>query len=499
MALLFELVIDELKDGITAISIVDEPAILTNFMKFASEEVEFKMAFDEDKKIITGPVIIPNVKIFRNGKSLGLDQDAYVYFKEETVRILAETFLAKLRNNDTTIEHAEESKDFTLRESWIIESKEFDKSISLGFDLPIGTWMASYKVHNDDVWKKIKDGELNGFSIEAALGLVAKGEFSFNIDLAEESDDKREVIPDDEVDGALEQLFSKGHSRDLLERFGFILVSEGGRLTKEGEALMLNFAIESDPEALSKYDDGAYAYRYVYNVAPEYGPSKLIDTSRKFCRDLIHKDLVYRKEDIDMMSFRGENPMSKQNYSIFDYKGSYNCRHVWEVQVYFAADYEKALDELELYIEELESRLQISVNLLKRLPKNKAFEEVNEILDETLNDIKKTLEDFKKAPFKDQIKPSNIVPDSQFPGDTPNESLATKVNVRTSREIELAVVDEIRPTLDLIEDAYMQYGGFIGMLNASYERTNEKVFNECAWILEDAKADMLDKLEKVTK
>jgi hypothetical protein len=40
-----------------------------------------------------------------------------------------------------------------------------DKSTALGFDVPKGTWMVSYKINNKETWQKIKNGELNGFSI----------------------------------------------------------------------------------------------------------------------------------------------------------------------------------------------------------------------------------------------------------------------------------------------------------------------------------------------
>ena len=40
-----------------------------------------------------------------------------------------------------------------------------DKAKSLGFNVPSGTWMTSYKINDDETWNKIKDGELNGYSI----------------------------------------------------------------------------------------------------------------------------------------------------------------------------------------------------------------------------------------------------------------------------------------------------------------------------------------------
>jgi hypothetical protein len=51
-------------------------------------------------------------------------------------------------------------------ESWIIEDEKKDKSNLYGFNLPKGTWMISMKVNNDEIWNKVKAGEVKGFSIE---------------------------------------------------------------------------------------------------------------------------------------------------------------------------------------------------------------------------------------------------------------------------------------------------------------------------------------------
>ena len=41
-----------------------------------------------------------------------------------------------------------------------------DKSKMYGFDLPNGTWFVKMKINNDELWQKIKAGELKGLSIE---------------------------------------------------------------------------------------------------------------------------------------------------------------------------------------------------------------------------------------------------------------------------------------------------------------------------------------------
>jgi hypothetical protein len=46
-----------------------------------------------------------------------------------------------------------------------VESEQ-DKSRMYDLNVPMGTWMVSMKVNNDDVWKKVKNQEIKGFSIE---------------------------------------------------------------------------------------------------------------------------------------------------------------------------------------------------------------------------------------------------------------------------------------------------------------------------------------------
>jgi hypothetical protein len=60
-------------------------------------------------------------------------------------------------------------EDVYLVESWIIEG-EMDKAYALGFsteELPIGTWLVSYKVLNDNLWNNyVKKGKVLGWSVE---------------------------------------------------------------------------------------------------------------------------------------------------------------------------------------------------------------------------------------------------------------------------------------------------------------------------------------------
>lgn len=147
------------------ISIVDEPAIEVNFMKFANQPK--LLTLSQDKMILTGPAMIPDKLIYRVDKET---QEEYnVFFSSETIQKISEQYLSKFKQANVNIDHATMVDDICLSESWIIEDPKNDKATALGYDLPKGTWMVSMKVNNQDVWNKIKAGELHGFSIEGSL------------------------------------------------------------------------------------------------------------------------------------------------------------------------------------------------------------------------------------------------------------------------------------------------------------------------------------------
>ena len=135
-----------------------------NFWRFSAD----------DQMIVTGPAMVPNQLIPRRDKMGNL---FHVYFGKETIRKIAEMYLKKYMHT-TDINHDEEiTEENTLLESWIVEDPEKDKSKALGYEnIPKGTWFVSYKINNPDTWKKIKSGELTGFSVTGEfLQILANG------------------------------------------------------------------------------------------------------------------------------------------------------------------------------------------------------------------------------------------------------------------------------------------------------------------------------------
>jgi len=128
-----------------------------------------KMLFaDDEKKIVVGACMIPNIEIYRR------DEDGdpyYVKFSEETIKEIAMKYMKQARTNDINQDHIEDKDAGTyIFESWIVEDPETDKAKTIyGYDVPKGTWMCAMKVEDPAVWKRIKDGELKGFSVEGSF------------------------------------------------------------------------------------------------------------------------------------------------------------------------------------------------------------------------------------------------------------------------------------------------------------------------------------------
>ncbi len=161
-----ELVIEENNEmlAIDAISLVSAPAIEENFVYFGKEKHNLTFAkVDEDKRMLVSPALIPNKQIFRYNPQT--DSEYYVYFSKDTVRQAAELYLKHNNHHKATYEHQDRVSGVLTTESWIKEG-DMDKSKMYGFDLPNGTWFVKMRIDNDDLWNKIKEGELKGLSIE---------------------------------------------------------------------------------------------------------------------------------------------------------------------------------------------------------------------------------------------------------------------------------------------------------------------------------------------
>jgi len=130
--------------------------------KHARRRFSFKT--DDEKRIVAGPLMIPNRFILRRDT---MGEPYYVFFSKDTIKRIQERFNKKQLQNTTDVDHNGQILDNNiLLEQWIVESRVHDKARYYGFDnLPVGTWFGVYKVNDDTTWERIKKGELKGFSI----------------------------------------------------------------------------------------------------------------------------------------------------------------------------------------------------------------------------------------------------------------------------------------------------------------------------------------------
>jgi len=163
---LYELMINEdVEDDaeVNFVALVDRPAIQRNWNAFKDKHV-FEIV-SEDQRIISGALMLADTPIFRSDNTHG---DYYVTFSKDTILKIAQKFFKKGYQANVNLEH---NPDFKVEDIVMFESFISDKERGIppmkGFeDAPEGSWFGSFKVYNDEVWQKVKNGEVKGFSVE---------------------------------------------------------------------------------------------------------------------------------------------------------------------------------------------------------------------------------------------------------------------------------------------------------------------------------------------
>ena len=132
---------------------------------------------DEEKRIISGPLMIANQRIFRTDPELG---NYEVYFSPETIKKIAIKMAKKGFHNNVNLMH---NADMKVPGVTLFEVFQSDKARGIrpmkGFeDLADGTLFGSMYVENPVAWQMIKDGFIKGFSVEGNFGMKKKDEYA---------------------------------------------------------------------------------------------------------------------------------------------------------------------------------------------------------------------------------------------------------------------------------------------------------------------------------
>lgn len=164
-------------EGVYALSVVEDPAMQDLWIALSEHPKQIELAtIDEEKRLLLGAALIPNKKIYRKVD----EEEFFITFNEETIEKLAHAFISNGNQNNSSLEHQVALDGMSVVENWIVENPQRDKSTNFGKQYPKGTWVTMMKVDNDEIWDKVKQGEIKGFSIDALLGLQ---EIKFNTEI----------------------------------------------------------------------------------------------------------------------------------------------------------------------------------------------------------------------------------------------------------------------------------------------------------------------------
>ena len=162
--------------GMIRISLVDDPAVQSNFLAFKKQEPARRQLYavsDEDKRLVVGCVMRADFPIYRrDARPDGTEFEYYIIYKADTIRAMAEKYLLQDRQNNVDLMHDGKDVDGVQMVQYYI--KDSDKGVNpAGFeDLADGSLFAEFHVTNDDVWAAIKDGTYKGFSLEGIFDLT---------------------------------------------------------------------------------------------------------------------------------------------------------------------------------------------------------------------------------------------------------------------------------------------------------------------------------------
>lgn len=222
----YQALVDSADTGMMRISLVDDPAVQSDFLAFHKQEPARVQAYaiqDEEKRLVLGVVMRADFPIYRRNDD-GFEY--YIIYKSDTIRQMAEKYLVENRQNLVNLMH-EEGTD----QDGIHMVQYFIKGGGLspqGFEgIADGSLFAEFHIDNDDVWKAVKDGTYKGFSLEGVFDLVPETDKDYT----------QEVV--DTLDGIFKRLltnnqYNRMKKKGILARLAAALVELGNVTTDKG-------------------------------------------------------------------------------------------------------------------------------------------------------------------------------------------------------------------------------------------------------------------------
>lgn len=162
-----------------AISLVQAPAIESEFVALAKEEEKQVFLESNERHMVYGAALIPDMDIYRNDG----EHEYYISFSKESIEKMSQDFMKEYRQYEVKTDHEDVANEVCVVESWLVSDAYKDKSNALGINVPEGSWMVGMKVNNIETWDRIKAGELKGFSVESLVSLEEFSKIDNNMEI----------------------------------------------------------------------------------------------------------------------------------------------------------------------------------------------------------------------------------------------------------------------------------------------------------------------------
>ncbi len=211
--------------GMVRISLVDDPAVQSDFLAFKNQEQERKVLSyavqDEDKHLVLGVVMRADFPIYRRDAD-GFEY--YIIYKADTIRTMAEKYLAENRQNIVSLMHQDGSDvEGVQMVQYFIKGKGLEPE---GFEgIADGSLFAEFHVENEEIWQAIKEGTYKGFSLEGIFDLVPE----------HDAEDVQRIV--DTLEGKFKTILKNTNMaklKGLLARLAKAIVSLGNITTDKG-------------------------------------------------------------------------------------------------------------------------------------------------------------------------------------------------------------------------------------------------------------------------
>lgn len=185
----FDALITDEESGMMKISLVDDPAVMSDFLAFDNHrKMQMYSVTDAERRLVRGVVMRADFPIYRRDDRLG---EYYIIYKPETIRLMAEKYLAESRQNDVNVMHSTDV-DGVQMVQWFIKGDGVSVN---GFDdIADGSLFAEFHIVNDKVWEAVKEGTYKGFSLEGYFDLAPEENIKEMEEIVEDLDGKFERI-----------------------------------------------------------------------------------------------------------------------------------------------------------------------------------------------------------------------------------------------------------------------------------------------------------------